>query len=715
MRIDLHCHTKKCKKGDGNKRNVTKDKFIKKICEADVGVVAITNHNCFDKDQYLDFQNEKFLIWPGIELDIYGDESKGHCILIGNPKDVEVFDKKMKQIINGTHPDDFNIEICDLATKIKDLDVIAICHYGRKNPSLSQNDIDKFKNELSEEIPFYCEPRNLISAGIYYAKNINTMIGSDVRDWDNYSSDRVPELKLPIDSFANFKLLIKKDRQIIETFVNKKESRILNITPFENKKESMQLKIFNDINILFGGKGTGKTKILEALEKELLNTYPNEISSYYASGKTQSYNDLIDKQIYDSDFDKLSIDDCSEEIKFFSNWKEINMCTLKDYKDWKVSQKNKKIKFGFINATFIDEISYDTLHQKRNNYKNVKNAIKTIKENDNIKYLNEVELRSLNMLLDKLDYSIYIDEKKEYCKVKSLELEKFTINKMKMLYTNKKGTFTKPSSTGLLDIYNHSSNAKKKAKKIIFNLNVDSYFENKFLGEISDKDFIYVRKEIFIDSKHYTKDCLKILHASKCKEFEKNVKLILDNCFGLNLNSYITQFVGFNKENEITSLRKLYFEKVTTIKTNSRIEMNNSETQIEYTPSSGEQAMLIISHAIEVKKKVYILDEPEMSVGHDYINNKILPRLKELSRNNSIVIIATHDANIAVRSLPFQSIYREKTGAKGITYVGNPFIEEMKDIENEKNVLSWTELSLNTLEGGKIAFNERGETYGEKL
>lgn len=31
MRIDLHCHTKKCKKDDGNKRNVTKDKFIKNL------------------------------------------------------------------------------------------------------------------------------------------------------------------------------------------------------------------------------------------------------------------------------------------------------------------------------------------------------------------------------------------------------------------------------------------------------------------------------------------------------------------------------------------------------------------------------------------------------------------------------------------------------------------------------------------------------------
>ena len=39
MKIDLHCHTLKCKKGDGDKRNVTKEKFIKTIKDADVIIV----------------------------------------------------------------------------------------------------------------------------------------------------------------------------------------------------------------------------------------------------------------------------------------------------------------------------------------------------------------------------------------------------------------------------------------------------------------------------------------------------------------------------------------------------------------------------------------------------------------------------------------------------------------------------------------------------
>ena len=52
MKIDLHCHTKATKQGDGESRNVTTELFREKIADADVRIVAITNHNFFDYEQY---------------------------------------------------------------------------------------------------------------------------------------------------------------------------------------------------------------------------------------------------------------------------------------------------------------------------------------------------------------------------------------------------------------------------------------------------------------------------------------------------------------------------------------------------------------------------------------------------------------------------------------------------------------------------------------
>lgn len=62
MKIDLHCHTKCTKKGDGIGRNVTKELFRNKILCSDVKIVAITNHNAFDYTQYQELKKSKLLI-----------------------------------------------------------------------------------------------------------------------------------------------------------------------------------------------------------------------------------------------------------------------------------------------------------------------------------------------------------------------------------------------------------------------------------------------------------------------------------------------------------------------------------------------------------------------------------------------------------------------------------------------------------------------------
>jgi energy-coupling factor transporter ATP-binding protein EcfA2 len=126
--------------------------------------------------------------------------------------------------------------------------------------------------------------------------------------------------------------------------------------------------------------------------------------------------------------------------------------------------------------------------------------------------------------------------------------------------------------------------------------------------------------------------------------------------------------------------------------------------------------MLILNNVlINEGYNVFILDEPELSVGNEYINNIIVPRLKELSNLNKKIIIATHDANIGVRTLPLQTIYRVDKGSnKYETFLGNPFTDNLVCYGNESKVLNWSEVTLKVLEGGRNAFNERGVIYGDK-
>ncbi len=133
---------------------------------------------------------------------------------------------------------------------------------------------------------------------------------------------------------------------------------------------------------------------------------------------------------------------------------------------------------------------------------------------------------------------------------------------------------------------------------------------------------------------------------------------------------------------------------------------------LPYSPSNGESSMILLHKELVEDKDIYLIDEPEKSLGNDYINDVIVPLLKEKALLGKKVIIATHDANIAVRTLPYNSIYRLHDQGQYFTLTGNPFSNSLKCIYNSRPELNWKEISMKTLEGGKEAFGERGKIYG---
>ena len=131
-----------------------------------------------------------------------------------------------------------------------------------------------------------------------------------------------------------------------------------------------------------------------------------------------------------------------------------------------------------------------------------------------------------------------------------------------------------------------------------------------------------------------------------------------------------------------------------------------------YTPSTGERSMLSLHAELAENKDVYILDEPERSLGNEYINDVIIPLINDKAKQGKKVFISTHDANIAVRTLPYNSIYRCHGKDGYSTYVGNPFSNSLICHQNPNNRLDWKKTSMKTLEGGETAFGERGRIYG---
>ena len=120
----------------------------------------------------------------------------------------------------------------------------------------------------------------------------------------------------------------------------------------------------------------------------------------------------------------------------------------------------------------------------------------------------------------------------------------------------------------------------------------------------------------------------------------------------------------------------------------------------------------MIEKSLRDAADVYLLDEPELGMSNLYIDSVIRPIVQDLAKCGRIVILSTHNANLAVRTLPYQSVYREHVGGDRYrTYLGNPFLDTLREREDLSEPIRWAETSMATLEGGPEAFYDRLSIY----
>jgi len=271
MKIDIHTHTKKCKSGDAPTREITPADFCETILSTEVRIIAITNHNVFDLAQFEEIETrlgDVAQVWPGIELDILDDESRGHLLVIVSPKLASEFSAAVGELTKDSTPDSFTATIEDVLEKFDALNPLYIAHYKQKKPNLSDEVLEILQTKTKKPECVLKEVTNSISAGIYISHGHSSIYGSDIHDWAIYEelSHDLPDLRLPVDSFEHFCLLLKKDPTTINTVLDRKTPEELVLCPFDDGS-MLTIKAFNDINVFFGPKGTGKTRILEAIAK----------------------------------------------------------------------------------------------------------------------------------------------------------------------------------------------------------------------------------------------------------------------------------------------------------------------------------------------------------------------------------------------------------------------------------------------------------------
>ena len=719
MKIDFHIHTKATKKDESTNRNCPSQTFFtQQLFSAGVGICAITNHNHFDREQYdlfsADANKSNICVLPGIELDVQLlDKSTGHCILMANPSCVDALTNTCNSlgICDIENANNFVIPISSFVRLFKELDSILMVHYKGKAKNFSEEDIAYLKRELPEKMVIV-EPSNLISAFIYISHGKKSLVGSDCEDWNNYPGKELPELKVDVNSYDNLLLLLKRDENIIKTILDiKKDSEPIHIKDAIYTDLDLNLTLYHDINIIFGGKSTGKTIII----KNIINHFVEKgcsakMAQYIASEKVDNFKKAISFTPTNNEISKhcpSSVDLTIQRIKAHTISETQSIIPqLKSYLKNKSGELAKKIGFyscskqfsyneGLMNSE-LDKIKEDYKELTSFNYKRYN------------PYLKDDEFEKLFANIELLKKRICERYKATFINHYKKNMANKCIKDIKICYTNNKGQHSKPNSCGLLTLFNSLLTATKYASDLFAFTNKEPVVNNVKIGELDKKGVLY-RREI-ITSKVSSLDGSYTFYSirhnlPKIKAFGKNVQKIMSfsDCDLATYRSSFGSVVNYLKDNNVTKGSDLVAYTFSLVNENGDL----------INPSSGEESVVLLGQQLFSDKDIYVLDEPELSVGHDYVNRVIIPRLKDLSKQGKMVVVSTHDANIAVRTLPYLTIYREDNGDNSYsTYVGNLFKGELIEIKNAKSI-PWKEQTMKTLEGGPDAFEEREAAYGE--
>lgn len=713
MKIDIHVHTKKCKGGDSEHRNINAEKFDEIIRLTDVKILAITNHNHFDIEQYEEIKvksEDVCQIWPGIELDILEEDRRAHLIVIVNPKNVAEFNETVIKLLTGKTADNFNISIEDTVKHFDSLDCVYIAHYYGKKPNLIDEDVDKLIGLVSNNKRVLKEATNSISAGIYISHGHNSIYGSDVQNWNDYHniSKTLPDLRLPVQSFDQFCFLLEKDVATINTVLDKKSKQSITLYPFHsNPLEQVNINVYNDINIIFGSKGTGKSDILHALSKHY-NDLGIKNKVYQSSSQTLEDSYDLRGNSFDINLSEFGIDDCFQEIKELRNASEENVTSLSSYsKYFSIEQTNKIArKLKIQNFTPLDEPTSER------DFENISSSLEYVSEfieeinSDGLilEIIGDELYQELNEVIQKILVKLKTESEKRILDLRSISLFNQIVSVFVEEIAKKTGLPQKPITTGFSSYASNRIKIERDLKKVLANISQTIEPTIEFVGNLGEKGELFCQTNLVIQHGNYINvDYKPVKSATKNpqRNFATVLKQIEKHLYATSLFEKITELNKIEGSENINNLNDLLiFYKHFTL------------NELEYSPSTGESSMVLLHNELLEDKEIYIIDEPEKSLGNDYISNVIVPMLKEKAQTGKRVIIATHDANIAVRTLPYNSIYREHDINGYYTFQGNPFSNNLVCEDETKADLDWKEFSMKTLEGGKEAFGERGKIYG---
>ena len=671
-KVDLHIHTISTVKD----RSFTFDINVLEdyVLSQKIDVIAITNHNVFDRNQYeqICLQLPTTIVLPGIEIDIDG----GHALFIADSdkKSLDAFEAICNQIPPLVKSQDDTIPFDQVQNLFHCFDDYLVVPHYDKEPKLPNETISKFgANIFTGEV---CSVKKFVSA-LKTPNSLVPVLFSDFRVETLQYGEVYPNRQTYIDindvTVNSLKLCLRDKNKV-------------GLAPTDGHNlfqwSTSGLCLSTGLNIILGKRSSGKTHTLNSINKHfggkalyirqfsLLNTKdPNSIEQFeqedkikqskIASDYLQPFKDVVDNisQVPTTEVDMHLLDQYMKALVKFANEQHLN----------DVYSKTQM----FNTPTYI---SFET-----NELKSLIDSVEQLIKNE--KYKKEVEafldVKMLKGLFCKL-----VDE------YRSLNLRNKLIEDVNAtLHAIKINLQMQSTATRIpdLDLYGILINDCKRVK---FNKVVN---ELKTSRQINSRDVGHFR--ISTTTRPY----------NNATDMKQGSQVSLVEAF----KSYDSPFEFIQKLKE-TAVESASFYKYF-VKVEYKI-LNSLGTVV----SGGERTECNFLAKVKdaMMSDILIIDEPESSFDNIFLKDEVNTLIKEMSKNMP-VIVSTHNSTIGGSIKPDYILYAEKSIENGKVdykvYEGMPDSKFLRtpsgdSIENYK-------ITMNSLEAGESAYNNRKQGY----
>lgn len=679
LKIDLHIHTVKNEYLD-RAFSFDEEAMETYVSSNSLDIVAITNHNLFDKSNFEKVKDclssIDCLVLPGIEISL----ETGHILLIFNdtPESISTLQSISSFLKTNENDCHYKMSVRDFNNLCCGHDAIIIPHYD-KSPKISKAIINQINDpvnvgEVDSPKKFYKNKKTPNEYTPVYFSDIRIGEADELEDYRNKS--RFTYIDCDSKSFNSLKTAFKNNSTFISKNKIPEEFDILNGTATAS----------TGINVLIGKRSSGKSYTL------------NHVSE-----------NLADNCLYIRQFEITQ--DCTDDA-FKDTVKESEKRIVLDY------VKEINIAFDILEQASADELSalFGTyfkslkecadeqiidIYSKCNLY-NFSNLQKlSVADCDNLIQAVETLLNAKDKYKQIVENAI--DRKnlvKLYCEL---------INRKKRIaYCNKTIEITNKICNQISSLLGQESSAKQ-----IKRFDIVSFFESLCVKDRFDNLISSIDNKIVEEDLIFSKFKKKtVLYKQKDKRSWKS-DLGVGSNYNIEYLSSLSPSEAYLKYISDTSItKKLVGDNryIVFFRTDTEVH-NDNDKEI----SGGQKAEYILLRKLSDYKMydIILIDEMESSFDNPFLNTEVVSKIKMIGQT-STVFVSTHNNNLGVSLNPNYYIYHEVKNENGNIefkhYCGKANDEFLVcPVDGTKEKLS--KVLLDTMEANKDAYSERKDKY----